>query len=243
MVQIFLSYTYSCCTCFSPIRTLIATADLALSGSNQASCCCLACACMRACMHTCRQCPLVLLTCCSILADILRVMPSKAIELTAFDAYKKLLSHEGEDGKLKRPGPLLTALAGAAAGNISTSSSCCHACIGVLGASGCLHPHLNSNDTVGWRVLGQLCMPCVLEGPHRVSAGAASSLFGAENALAGSAPLASPTPTPSPGTSHFRMSEMLPPSPPTFPPPLPLPRPSSLPMLHPTLCVYFEHWL
>ena len=43
-------------------------------------------------------------------------MPSKAIELTAFDAYKKLLSHEDANGKLKRPGPLLTALAGAAAG-------------------------------------------------------------------------------------------------------------------------------
>ena len=43
-------------------------------------------------------------------------MPSKAIELTAFDAYKKLLSHEDEEGKLKRPGPLLTGLAGAAAG-------------------------------------------------------------------------------------------------------------------------------
>lgn len=49
-------------------------------------------------------------------ADILRVMPSKAIELSAFDAYKKFLSHEDEQGKLKRPGPLLTALAGAAAG-------------------------------------------------------------------------------------------------------------------------------
>ncbi len=52
-------------------------------------------------------------------ADILRVMPSKAIELAAFDAYKKMLSHEGDDGKLRRPGPLLTALAGAAAGAIS----------------------------------------------------------------------------------------------------------------------------
>ena len=61
----------------------------------------------------------------AVCADILRVMPSKAIELTAFDAYKKLLSHEDGDGKLKRPGPLLTGLAGAAAG--STSLSCCHA--------------------------------------------------------------------------------------------------------------------
>ncbi|DBA66960.1 TPA: hypothetical protein ACH3X2_002072 [Trebouxia sp. C0005] len=52
-------------------------------------------------------------------ADILRVMPSKAIELAAFDAYKKLLSHEGDDGKLMRPGPLLTGLAGAAAGATS----------------------------------------------------------------------------------------------------------------------------
>ena len=52
----------------------------------------------------------------AVSADILRVMPSKAIELTAFDAYKKLLSHEDGDGKLKRPGPVLTGLAGAAAG-------------------------------------------------------------------------------------------------------------------------------
>ena len=52
----------------------------------------------------------------AVRADILRVMPSKAIELTAFDAYKKLLSHDDEDGKSKRPGPLLTGLAGAAAG-------------------------------------------------------------------------------------------------------------------------------
>ncbi len=43
-------------------------------------------------------------------------MPSKAIELAAFDAYKKLLSHEDENGKLMRPGPVFTALAGAAAG-------------------------------------------------------------------------------------------------------------------------------
>lgn len=49
-------------------------------------------------------------------ADILRVMPSKAIELSAFDAYKKFLSHHDERGELKRPGPLLTGLAGAAAG-------------------------------------------------------------------------------------------------------------------------------
>ncbi|KAL0033044.1 hypothetical protein WJX77_012276 [Trebouxia sp. C0004] len=53
-------------------------------------------------------------------ADILRVMPSKAIELAAFDAYKKMLSHEGDNGKLMRPGPLLTGLAGAAAGATST---------------------------------------------------------------------------------------------------------------------------
>lgn len=59
-------------------------------------------------------------------ADILRVMPSKAIELTAFDAYKKLLSHEDRDGKLKRPGPLLTALAGAAAGRTFTCALPCH---------------------------------------------------------------------------------------------------------------------
>ena len=162
----------------------------------------------------------------AVSADILRVMPSKAIELTAFDAYKKLLSHEGEDGKLKRPGPLLTALAGAAAGNTSTSSLCCRACIEVLGFSGCLHPHLNSSDTVGWRVLGQLRMPWEPEGPYRVSAGAASSFFGAENAVAARAPLAFPTPTPSPGISHFQMSEMLPPSPPTLPPPHPSPGPT-----------------
>ena len=56
----------------------------------------------------------------AVCADILRVMPSKAIELTAFDAYKKLLSHEDGDRKLKRPGPLLTGLAGAAAGSSAT---------------------------------------------------------------------------------------------------------------------------
>ena len=59
-----------------------------------------------------------LLTCMCLCADILRVMPSKAIELTCFDAYKRLLSHKDEEGKLCRPGPLLTGLAGAAAGNV-----------------------------------------------------------------------------------------------------------------------------
>lgn len=49
-------------------------------------------------------------------------MPSKAIELSAFDAYKKFLSREDEHGKLKRPGPLLTGLAGAAAGNQLTGT-------------------------------------------------------------------------------------------------------------------------
>lgn len=67
-------------------------------------------------------------------ADILRVMPSKAIELAAFDAYKKLLSREDEEGRLMRPGPLLTGLAGAAAGALP-----CLMCPDGTPALGCSH--------------------------------------------------------------------------------------------------------
>lgn len=50
-------------------------------------------------------------------ADVLRTMPSKAIELASFDLYKKLLSVNGEG---KAPGGLVTSLAGAMAGITST---------------------------------------------------------------------------------------------------------------------------
>lgn len=71
-------------------------------------------------LRTPTECASYLLDC----ADILRVMPSKAIELSAFDAYKKFLSREDEHGKLKRPGPLLTGLAGAAAGDFKEHAIC-----------------------------------------------------------------------------------------------------------------------
>jgi hypothetical protein len=45
-------------------------------------------------------------------ADIIRVIPSKAIELAAFDLYKSLLTRHTSH----KPGPLFTGLAGAAAG-------------------------------------------------------------------------------------------------------------------------------
>lgn len=49
-------------------------------------------------------------------ADILRTMPSKAIELSAFDLYKRLLGGHDAAGKPKGPGGAATALAGALAG-------------------------------------------------------------------------------------------------------------------------------
>ena len=44
-------------------------------------------------------------------ADVLRVMPSKAIELMAFDVFKTVFHRDGE-----RPGPAGTMLSGALAG-------------------------------------------------------------------------------------------------------------------------------
>jgi hypothetical protein len=57
----------------------------------------------------------------AVAADIIRVIPSKAIELATFDLYKTLLSPHGAHGEVtRRPGPLLTGLAGAAAGGVVT---------------------------------------------------------------------------------------------------------------------------
>ena len=53
----------------------------------------------------------------ALAADIIRVIPSKAVELAAFDIFKGLLATTNEEtGKVSRPGALLTGLAGAAAG-------------------------------------------------------------------------------------------------------------------------------
>ncbi len=49
-------------------------------------------------------------------ADILRTMPSKAIELSAFDLYKRVLGGKDAAGAPKGPGGAATALAGALAG-------------------------------------------------------------------------------------------------------------------------------
>lgn len=49
-------------------------------------------------------------------ADVLRVMPSKAIEFTAFDAYKKVLCRRDKATGTKTCGPLSSAVAGGAAG-------------------------------------------------------------------------------------------------------------------------------
>ena len=57
------------------------------------------------------------LTHCVLPADIIRVIPSKAVELAAFDIFKGMLASTNEEtGKVSRPGALLTGLAGAAAG-------------------------------------------------------------------------------------------------------------------------------
>lgn len=59
------------------------------------------------------------LTWCVLPADIIRVIPSKAVELAAFDIFKGLLASTNEEtGKVSRPGALLTGLAGAAAGQL-----------------------------------------------------------------------------------------------------------------------------
>ena len=49
----------------------------------------------------------------ALYADVLRTMPSKAIELASFDLYKKVLS-VNKDGKGR--GGVVTSLAGAMAG-------------------------------------------------------------------------------------------------------------------------------
>lgn len=49
-------------------------------------------------------------------ADVLRVMPSKAIEFTAFDAYKKVLCKRDPVTGAYVPGHASSALAGGAAG-------------------------------------------------------------------------------------------------------------------------------
>jgi hypothetical protein len=56
-----------------------------------------------------------------VCADVIKTGPSKAIELVAFDAYKKLLSQlnrqRGE--QLASPGPLTLGAAGAMAGKLT----------------------------------------------------------------------------------------------------------------------------
>lgn len=52
----------------------------------------------------------------AVRADILRTMPSKAIELSAFDLYKRLLGGKDAAGAPKGPSGAATALAGALAG-------------------------------------------------------------------------------------------------------------------------------
>ena len=50
-------------------------------------------------------------------ADVLRTMPSKAIELSAFDLYKRLLSRRDAETGLRKPaGGIATSVAGALAG-------------------------------------------------------------------------------------------------------------------------------
>ena len=51
-----------------------------------------------------------------LLADVLRVMPSKAIEFTAFDAYKKVLCKRDPVTGMYSYGHGSSALAGGAAG-------------------------------------------------------------------------------------------------------------------------------
>ena len=49
-------------------------------------------------------------------ADVLRTMPSKAIELASFDMYKKTLGRLRPGGSSSHPGGLATGFAGALAG-------------------------------------------------------------------------------------------------------------------------------
>ena len=50
------------------------------------------------------------------IADVLRTMPSKAIELASFDMYKKTLGKLRPGGSSSHPGGLATGFAGALAG-------------------------------------------------------------------------------------------------------------------------------
>ncbi|KAK9789573.1 hypothetical protein WJX73_002973 [Symbiochloris irregularis] len=52
-------------------------------------------------------------------ADVLRTMPSKAIELASYDLYKRLLSRKDHTGRRRSPGPVASTVAGAAAGMTS----------------------------------------------------------------------------------------------------------------------------
>lgn len=54
-----------------------------------------------------------------VMPDVLRTMPSKAIELTSYDVYKRFLSHTDlRTGKKRPPGPVASFMAGALAGEI-----------------------------------------------------------------------------------------------------------------------------
>ena len=53
-------------------------------------------------------------------ADVLRTMPSKAIELASFDMYKKTLGRLRPGGDSSHPGGLATGVAGAFAGACNT---------------------------------------------------------------------------------------------------------------------------
>ena len=55
------------------------------------------------------------------LADVVRVIPQKSLQLAAFDLYKKLLSRRDKDGKRVAPGAWQTAAAGSMAGVTSTT--------------------------------------------------------------------------------------------------------------------------
>lgn len=49
-------------------------------------------------------------------ADVLRTGPSKAVELAAFDLYKRILGQQSLTGEWRPPGPLGLSIAGALAG-------------------------------------------------------------------------------------------------------------------------------
>ena len=60
--------------------------------------------------------PLLALSCAWAHADVVRVMPSKAIEFAAFDAYKKVLCRQDPETGVYIQGSASSALAGGAAG-------------------------------------------------------------------------------------------------------------------------------